>query len=33
MVPMYVLMSVFHASPWLKRFRPASSRDLSTSSH
>jgi hypothetical protein len=21
MVPMYLLMSVFHASPWLKRFK------------
>ena len=33
MVPMYLLMSVFHASPWLKRFRPLSSRDLGASSH
>jgi hypothetical protein len=33
MVPMYLLMSVFHASPWLKRLRPRSPRNLSVSSH
>jgi hypothetical protein len=33
MVPMYLLMSVFHAPPWLKRFAAHPSRDLSASSH
>jgi hypothetical protein len=33
MVPMYLLMSVFHASPWLKRMGSRPSRDLSASSH
>lgn len=33
MAPMYLLMSLFHAGPWLKRFGRRPSRNLRASSH